>query len=362
MKGAGFEGGFEMMREKAAGRYAFVVGVLTLSALVAACSDDDPVGPGAGEQVATLTVDANDWTYVSLGDPSRVVTVSDPAKSTAWDLAFHATSVTLNGGAAGPGGVVGYCVCQNASATDSEIAAMTPESELRDFLDVGVADLPADEAAWRSDALVPVISGWYAYDFATHTVSALPEKVWKLRTAEGDSYAKFHVTAIEGAARGHAGRVTFEYAVQSGRGEAMGPTRTETVDLSSGAVYFDLVDGVVSNDSDWDLRFEGYTIQVNGGVSGPGQAGAVIVDEPFDAITDASDLEGLYRGDVYGGVFDAHRWYRYDLRGNHQIWPTYDVYLIRRGDEVYKVQLTSYYSATGDSRHITFRYARLDAE
>lgn len=142
----------------------------------------------------------------------------------------------------------------------------------------------------------------------------------------------------------------------------MGPTRTETVDLSSGAVYFDLVDGVVSNDSDWDLRFEGYTIQVNGGVSGPGQAGAVIVDEPFDAITDASDLEGLYRGDVYGGVFDAHRWYRYDLRGNHQIWPTYDVYLIRRGDEVYKVQLTSYYSATGDSRHITFRYARLDAE
>jgi hypothetical protein len=58
-------------------------------------------------------------------------------------------------------------------------------------------------------------------------------------------------------------------------------------------------------------------------------------------------------------VFDAHPWYRYNLDGGHQIWPTYDVFLIRRGDAVYKVQLTSYYGATGDSRQITFRYARL---
>jgi hypothetical protein len=70
-----------------------------------------------------------------------------------------------------------------------------------------------------------------------------------------------------------------------------------------------------------------------------------------------------YRGDAFGGVFDEHRWYRYNLTGtDHQIWPTYDVYLIRRGTEVYKVQLVSYYDATGDSRHITFRYAPLAAD
>ena len=59
-------------------------------------------------------------------------------------------------------------------------------------------------------------------------------------------------------------------------------------------------------------------------------------------------------------VFTAKKWYRYNLTGNdHQIWPTYDVYLVRRGAAVYKVQVTSYYSAAGTSRQITIRSAQI---
>jgi len=335
---------------------------LSLAVGAAACSDD-PAGPGTprDDEVATITVNAESWAYVDLADPAKLVTIEDPATSPGWDIAFNATAVMLNGGAAGPGGVRGYCVCRNSGATDAQVAAMTPESELEDFLAVTAADVPTADEDWESDALVPVISGWYAYDPSTHRVSAVPGKVWKVRAAEGVAYAKLRVTAIEGASRENAGRVTIEFAVQAEKGGAMGPVRTATVDLSSGdPVHFDLVAGAVSDASDWDLRFEGYTIRVNGGVSGSGQAGAVAVDEPFEAIADASDMDRHYAGDTFGGVFSARRWYRYNVTGtDHQIWPTYDVYLIERGGEVYKVQLIGYYGPAGEPRRITMRYARL---
>jgi|GEM_PF-3780203 len=52
-----------------------------------------------------LDIDASsqtDWAYVNLAR-GRVVSVSDPATSSAWDLAFKRFS-KLNGGASGAGG------------------------------------------------------------------------------------------------------------------------------------------------------------------------------------------------------------------------------------------------------------------
>src|SRR5690606_27321732 len=118
---------------------------------------------------------------------ARVVAVADGATSTGWDLAFFATSVMLNGGDAGPGGVVGHCVCGNAGLTDADVGVLTAESELVAFEAVTLADVPAEAEAWEGDALVPVIEGWYAYDPVAHVVSAVPERVWKLRTADGQA-------------------------------------------------------------------------------------------------------------------------------------------------------------------------------
>ena len=331
-------------------------------AAVGACADTDPLEP-ADEIVATLTVSAVDaWSFVAfVGQVAEPVNPGDRATSEAWDLGFFATSVMLNGGAAGPAGVVGHCLCQNASATNGAIMAMTPDSKLVDFEAVTAADIPTETSSWTSDALAAAIDGWYSYDPVTHVVSAAPENVWKVRTASGESFAKFHVTGLEGATQSHAGRVTFEFAVQPVGGGAFEPPETVTVDVSSGAVRFDIETGAVAAGSaDWDLQFDGYDIRVNGGVSGTGSSGASLSGESFGAIVDAGDLTAThYRGDAFGGVFDEHPWYRYNLDGNHQIWPTFDVYLVRRGDSVYKVQITSYYGATGDARQITFRYAKL---
>jgi hypothetical protein len=342
-------------------RRATAAGLLFLT--LAACDSDRITDPDQRDEARTITVDASaGWAFVALGDEARQVEVADAASSTAWDIAFFATSVMLNGGDAGPGGVVGHCLCANADLTDAEVGALTAEAALAAFEAVTAEDVPPSGEAWETDALVPALQGWYAYDPVAHVVSANPNRVWKLRAADGQAYAKLHVTGIEDATQAEAGRVTFEYAVQPAKGAPMGAAQSATVDVSGGArVYFSLTQGAVSDESDWDLLFEGWTIRLNGGVSGSGDAGAVVVDEPFGGITDASDMGTLYRGDTYGGAFAAHPWYRYNITGDdHQIWPTFDVYLVKRGSEVYKVQLISYYHpANATSRHITMRYARL---
>ena len=182
-------------------------------ALLAAACDGGPTDPPAADPGATLTVDASSataWALVDLASPAQQVQAADPAASPAWDLAFQVTKVAVNGGAAGPGGVTAHCLCQNAAASNDQVRAMTPESELQDFQAVTRDQVPASPEAWSA------------------------------------------------------------------------------------------------------------------------------------------------------AVFDEQRWYRYNLTGSdHQVWPTFDVYLVRRGNEVYKVQVTGYYGADGKARQITFRYARL---
>jgi hypothetical protein len=55
--------------------------------------------------------------------------------------------------------------------------------------------------------------------------------------------------------------------------------------------YFSLITGsevpaADANTTKWDLAFSGTTILTNGGASGSGQGGAIIVEKPFDTITE----------------------------------------------------------------------------
>jgi hypothetical protein len=90
----------------------------------------------------------------------------------------------------------------------------------------------------------------------------------------------------------------------------------------------------------------------------------VPTDAPPFAAIDAgcgqSIPASVFAGDSFGGVFASSPWYRYNITGiDNQIWPVFNVYLIKRGTAVYKVQLTGYYAVSGAARNITIRYARL---
>ena len=181
-----------------------------LLAFAAACGRDEITAPTVPPVEGTITVDAStDWAYLSLADET-VVAPADPTDSGAWDIAFQRTSVQLNGGEAGPGGVTGYCICQNSATnpTTEQILAYTATSELPDFTAVTAASIPA-ASSFSAD------------------------------------------------------------------------------------------------------------------------------------------------------VFTQHAWHRYNLLGDHRISPTFDVYLVRRGDVVYKLQIVDYYGPAGETRRITVRYAQI---
>lgn len=179
-----------------------------VASLSAACANSEITGPIPGVAGMTTVNAAQGWQYFSLAEARSVVLDGPATTSTSWDLGFFATNVALNGGSAGPAGVTGYCVCQNASATPSEILAMTTEGEAADYEGVSLSDVPA-QSAFSAD------------------------------------------------------------------------------------------------------------------------------------------------------VFNTKRWYRYNIAGDNRISPTYDVYLIKRDDAYYKLQITGYYSITNAPRHITFRFQRL---
>ena len=323
------------------------VALLTL----AACdSVTDPPPPVAG----AFTVDASaDWAYVSLAD-SAVVSPATPRESSDWDIAFFATNVMLNGGAAGPGGVTGACLCQNAGATSAQILAMTPDSELGDF--EAVVSVPAS-AAFSADALTPAVSGWYTG--AGASAAAVTDRIFLVKLSDGASYAKVHVTGIAGASAESAGEVTLEYAVQETSTAAFGATKTIVLESGATAAADLNADAHTTAASDWDLKLEGWNVLVNGGVSGPGSAAVADGEGDFASITTAVTAPQAYRQDKFAGVFAETPWYRYNLAGDNRISPTFDVFLVKRGSAVYKVQVINYYNATGAARHISFRYEQI---
>ena len=320
-----------------------------LSALVACDSVTDPPALVEGE----FTVDAStSWKYVSLSD-SAVVTPGSPRESSAWDIAFFSTNVTLNGGPAGPGGVSAYCICQNASSTPAQILAMTAESERADF--EAVTSVPAG-AAFTTDVLTPAMTAWYTGSPGGAT--AAPGRVFLVRLSDGTSFAKVHVIGVVPSASGSAfNSVTLEYAVQTSAAAAFGATKTITVNANSNVDLNTDAQSVAS--PNWDIRLEGLTLLVNSGVSGPGQAAVADGTASFAETTTASTQPQAYRTDRYAGVFGTSPWYRYNLAGDNRISPTFDVYLIRRGSAVYKLQVLDYYSDTGAPRNITFRYQQI---
>jgi HmuY protein len=326
-----------------------------VAALVAACASDELEAPPQPTE-GTLTVDASTaWAFASLADEG-VVSVSDPASSPVWDLGFNATRVMLNGGAAGPGGVLGHCVCQNAGASDAEIVAMTAEAELADFDAVSAADIPA-ERSFEDEALHTAINGWYSGTGAAAVAES--DAAWLLRLEDGTSYAKLRVVSLSGPTATHAGSVTIEYAVQPTAEAAFEATQTAVLDAAS-LSSLDLSSGSTAPpEGEWDLSLEGFTLRLNSGVSGPGAAGATPSPEPFATVTSAAVDSRAYQVDGFSGVFGSHPWYKYNLTGENIIHPTFDVYLVKRGADVYKVQLVDYYSPAGEPRNISFRYAKL---
>jgi len=138
--------------------------------------------------------------------------------------------------------------------------------------------------------------------------------------------------------------------------------------------YISLLTGAEVSQEDartnkWDLAFSGTTILVNGGTSGPGKGAALILEKPFDTVSEAPK-EGYKTDDGSGNAIASgsrNSWYKYDMNV-HAILPiTGRTVVVRTAEgKLVKIEFISYYKGapedvpTEESKYYTFRYALAD--
>lgn len=342
---------------------------LGLVVLLAACSDDDdPTGPGPEENpdfTEGTTLDeatgnfmtsldasnADDFTGFSFGSQNIVHDLSTVAAADNWDIALSREKVKLNGGASGEGTVEG-----------ASLGAV-------DFASVDAA--MAVDAEWASDAIEYFMDNWYTYNSTTHQLD-MTEYVYSMLDASGNHWVKFRIDALTGAAQGSMGTVEISYFFQSEAGSKSldGDIQTASIDVGFGVGYFDFSTGQQVMPADpltsmeWDLVFTQFTMGMNSGPNGSGECGAFYAYSELDDVTAIEDFtmqpEAPLFTDAPGSVMTE--WYNYDGT-THTLNSKDHVYLVRRGDALYKLQIDSYYGSINGqpaSAHYTLIWDELD--
>lgn len=109
-----------------------------------------------------------------------------------------------------------------------------------------------------------------------------------------------------------------------------------------GPVYVDLdAPAVVSASDPWELKIEKLDVFTNGGASGSGASRAFGPLDALQFLADSvpTDIPFMIEDEPGGAFFD---WYEYD-GATHALYSRYHVIGVRRGDELFKVQVLGYY-------------------
>jgi len=287
--------------------------------------------------------------YVDLGSAS-VVTPSEPASSTGWDLGLEGYGLVTNGGTSGPGwGAAMLAEGGYDALTSADTVGFAPDEM------VPVAGPPGSGEVSAN----PVLADWFDYDVSTHVVT--PKDVAFLVRRSDGSYAKLEI--LDRDERGWTFRtaaVIRSPAVHEVTFSAPGP---DPVYLSLRAGGVVEVEDAASS-MGWDLAFSSVIVRTNGGTSGGGQgAAAALGGSAFDTVTEvpaepgwAEDAMVPLPGPPGSGETNGNAvigaWYDYDPQ-THAVSATADLtFLVRAADgTVAKVQI-----AESDGTDYTLRW------
>ena len=339
---------------------AFSLAALPL--FLVAC-EDDATGPADPLAEGELTIDASSpvtFAYVSLETLSEV-SISDAPSSTDWDLGFRRFGVKLNGGVAGPGSVEGANLLNSANRAAEEVLAFT-----RAYADSVWESVTADDivgAPFQADGLVEAPgNAWFRFDPISGGLVANSGAAWKIQTAEGGHGV---MRVVEITAPGPLVSATLEVRYQAPGGTLAAPVQI-VGSTAMGPAFYDIETGstVVPAGCNWDFSFDpGYAVTFNEACG----AGTFPLDAAadFTAISAADDepeyapFLSAIAGAFPSGFDGPEDVFWYNLEDNQILWPTYNVFLVRKGTDVFKVQVLDYYDSSGTSGFPTVRFEQL---
>jgi hypothetical protein len=281
------------------------ISVIFALLMLSSCStnEDDPIGP-ANQNTVTLkvTVTATESYYIDIAQEQLAV-IDDYLMDDAWDIVIdNLTRVRLNGGSTASGNVFATLV-ENVDYDDITVAPdRLYKADTQDELAIG--------------------ESWYFYDISTHTVNPL-DVVYVIRGGDGSFY-KFQITEVNFPSRTD-GELSLRFDKISDPVAAEFPDGLDRVQFyrlplsGTSNTFFNFKDATTVDVTDehssieWDLKSEFVTVSLNGGASGPGEAGAVTYSElAFDSIY-TSPADGFIsdNGDDVMAIGDS--WYIYDF-------------------------------------------------
>ena len=340
--------------------------------------------PDTNETIAdtfkTIEMDATDATKASKLNLSTGKIVTDDS----WQFAYQKyIGFKINGGTSADGNMAG-CVAKSYPALygddnkpiEAEFKKLTATSTKSDFEAVKSSD--CNSSQFIADTITTQIKNgdWLNADYSTGApvfrASTDSNNSWIVRSAAGDAYARVKVKTVSvvfGAATTRKivlasekwNGTTFDAAVDS-----------PELDFSSTKVYWDMDSNtIVAKDDAWELAISvvgrTYPLQVNGGASGTGKAGiGLVLNGDAETVTDPTKTSEVYKyfGDEAKGAMSGPGGYgplEYSVSGNHKMWPTFAVYIIKDGEKSYKAQVLSNYGADGSlgSGNLFVRYEEL---
>lgn len=368
--------------------------IVATAVMLSACNDSSKKKQQEQEEEATqsiLNIDASDYdnfVYYNL-ETLEKIDVVNPETSSDWHIGFRRSSIVLNGGDAGSGNVAGALAAENTDFYDgggspilsafinatgdnqtAHFDAATAGSELTEYME----DENTLAIDGNSVAAYGPVDHWYEYNTTTHQISVNDSSFWVIRSSDGDSYAKFHVTDIAMNVSGFTmDDISFEFNYQSNVDSdfAVSGTAVANLDVSGGAVCYDIdAPGTAScTGAAWDLRFDpSLEIYLNSGIEGGGSGAAFGPVAASDISNPPVNNDGRnvphWEFDGTSGIFTEESWYAYNLEDNHKLWSNFNVYAIdtdTTNPESVKVkaQIHSYYSDTGASGHLSVRVEQL---
>ncbi len=281
-------------------------------------------------------------------------------RTSQWDVALRRYEVRVNGGVTGSGGVTGYNLQNNRTATNAQVLAFTNVNTLAAFDSVRDLRIPAD-SLFAADRLIPNANAFLNLGAGVPTANAAA--YWKVRTATG-GFVLMRVTAIAFTGRALTS-VTFESRTQAGT--ALGAPRTFSILPGSSPIAINLTTGqsVTPALCNWDVQVVPATYEITlntacsvGTYPGAATPGFAATTSASDAPSYASYLSVL-TGPIPSSIEDLNGPFRYDINGDQRLSPTFNTYLIRNGTKTYKLQVIGYYGTSGAGGFPTIRYARI---
>lgn len=208
----GVESGGRRWKLQIIGYYGLVMGAPQAGRYTVRFAEVTAAGSSATQRIADLDASAGGAYLDLVTGTTTVLTESEAASSTAWDVGFRRSAVFLNGGVAGTKGVRGVDLDATRTDADPDVCLMSEASEQARFDAMGSAELAAQGLAWATSEVEGAFGDdWYAYDPVAHAIGP-GNGTFIVRAADGATFFKLAVTAIEGASRADAGRVGVRFA------------------------------------------------------------------------------------------------------------------------------------------------------